>query len=147
MLVEPNEKRYGLVFPGCDVEGRFRGDVGRGIFVGDGTGAALDEPPVLVDVDIVESLAVPAPPAVGSFPLTNAWSDICFKLLESGGSFDTEADLCLVDDIFDFATAPVGFGGRSLERTVLEGGGISATSDEGPATAPVVAVGTSTVVS
>ena len=86
--------------------------------------------------------ALPAPPAVGSFPLTNAWSDICFKLLESGGSFDTEADLCLVDDIFDFATAPVSFGGRSLERTVLEGGGISATSDEGPATAPVVAVGT-----
>lgn len=70
VLVEPSEKRNGLVFPGCDIKGRFKGDAGRGIFDGDKE-AALDEPPAPVDVDAVDSPVVAALPVVDGFPLRN----------------------------------------------------------------------------
>jgi hypothetical protein len=49
VLVEPRETRNGLMvflFLGCDVEGRFKSDAGRGIFDGDEGGTTLDETPV-----------------------------------------------------------------------------------------------------
>lgn len=76
------------MFPGCDVEGRFKGDARRGSF--DEGGTALDELPVLVDVIVVE---LPAAGTAESFPLINILRDVCFNLLGSGGIFDTEADL------------------------------------------------------
>lgn len=86
VLVEPSEGKNGRAFPDCAVEGRFRGDAGRGIFDGDGAGATLDELPVLVDVCTVE---LPPPPVEG-LALINVFSDACFNLLGSGGGFETE---------------------------------------------------------
>lgn len=142
--MEPREKRKGLlVFLGCDVEGRFKGDVGRGIFDGDEGGATLDETPVPVDVDAVELSVVVAPPNVDSFPLTNISSDACLNLLELGGSFDSEVDRWAVNGSFEFeVAAPVGFGGRGLKVIIVDSGGIATTSDEGPARVVVVATGT-----
>lgn len=90
--VEPSENLDGRVFPDCDVEGRFRGDAGRGSFDGDEGGTTLNEPPALVDVDVVE-LPTAATGTTEGFALMNILSDACFNLLGSGGIFDTEVDL------------------------------------------------------
>lgn len=124
LLGEPSEKRNGLVFPGCVVEGRFKGDAGRGIFDGDGGGATLDELPVLVDEGTVESPS----PTVEDFALMKIFSDVCLNLLGSGGGFDTKVDLGVVSGGFDFeVTALIGFGGRGLEATVFDTEGKAAS--------------------
>lgn len=142
--VEPREKGKGLVFPCCDVEGRFENDAGRGIFDGDEGGAILNSTPVLVDVDGVgpTAEAAAALPTVDGFSLTNILSDVCLNLPPSRGGFETEVDLRVVGGSFDFeVTAPIDFGGRGLEATVVEGAGIAST-DEDPMSVFVVATGT-----
>jgi len=142
--VEPREKGKGLLFPCCDVEGRFEDDAGRGIFDGDEGGATLDSTPVLVDVGAVGPIAAAAvPTVVDGFPLTNILSDVCLNLPASRGGFETEVDLRVVGGGFDFeVTTPIDFGGRGLEATVVEGEDIASTPNEGPATVFVVATGT-----
>ena len=125
VLVEPSEKRSGLVYPACVVGGRFTGDVGRGILNGDEKVATLEELPVLVDVRAVES----PPPIVDGFRLMNILSDACFNLLGSGRGFDTEVDLRAAGAGFGFEImVPIDFGGRSLGATVVDGGAITVSS-------------------